>query len=117
MIIMYHPGKVIEIFSSKDKNIDSVDNSTQVMVEMWDENLITILVEAHLNDKLKKEDVVLVDYRPNEQHIPRMVVNKVLKGPLAKTAWSIYKDHFKKRKTPQTPVLVNKVSSKQPYVG
>lgn len=112
---MYHPGRVLDIFSAKDKNIDSVDNTTQVMLEMWDENLITVMVEPHLNEKLKKDDIVLVDYRPTEgRPIPKMTVVKLLRGTSAKNVWSTYKDFYKKRKQPQTPV---ERAQKQHYVG
>ena len=115
LIPMYHPGRVLDIFSSKDKNIESVDNTTQAMLEMWDENLITVLVEPHLNEKIKKEDIVLVDYRPmSGRPIPKMTVTKVLKSTAGKNIWSTYKDFFKKRKQPQTPV---ERAQKQHYVG
>lgn len=112
---MYHPGRVIDVFSPRDKNIDSVDNTTQAMLEMWDENLITVLVEPHLNEKLRKEDIVLVDYRPMQgRPIPKMTVVKLLRGTSAKNLWTVYKDFYKKRKQIQTPV---EKAHKQHYVG
>ncbi|MBI2971650.1 MAG: hypothetical protein HYY37_04510 [Candidatus Aenigmarchaeota archaeon] len=112
---MYHPGKVIEIFNSKDKAIEAVDNSTQVMLEMWDDNLITVLVEPHLGDKVKKDDIVLVDYRPMANRpVPKMTVVKVLKGAVAKNMWGTYKDHHKKRNVQQS---IPRMRQNQPYVG
>ena len=116
---MYHPGRVIEVFSHRDKSVDSIDNSTQVMLEMWDDNLITVLVEPHLDGKLKKDYIVLVDYRPMpDKPVPRMTVVKVLRGETAKSTWKTYKDHHKKRNVGM-PVPTNRVTHevKQPYVG
>lgn len=114
---MYHPGRVIEVFSTRDKNIESIDNTTQAMVEMWDDNLITVLVEPHLGDKVRKEDVVLVDYRPLPNvTVPRMTVVKVLKGTLARQAWTTYRDHFMK-KNQRSTIPLTRAKTKQPYVG
>lgn len=119
---MYHPGKVMEIFNSKDKNVKSADASTQALLEMWDENMITVLVETQLNKDIKKGDVVLVDYRPlNNTPTPRLTVTKILRGTSGKETWNVYKDHFRKQKA--KPV-VQKVSAsalshpqEQHYVG
>ena len=116
---MYHPGKVIEVFSPKDRNVESIDSTTQAMLEMWDDNLITVMVEPQLDGKLKKDSVVLVDYRPMpDKAVPRMTVVKILKGETAKSTWSKYRDHHKKRNQPQTPVTDRVTHEvKQPYVG
>ena len=116
---MYHPGRVLEVFSTKDKNIDGVDTSTQAMLEMWDENLITVLVEAQISSKIKKDDVVLVDYRPMQsQPVPRMTVIKILRGPAAKRTWGVYKDHHSKRRVVATQGgLKQPKMPKQSYVG
>ena len=116
-IIMYHPGRVLEVFSTKDKNIDATDGTTQAMLEMWDDNLITVLVETQLSAKVKKDDIVLVDYRPMQsQPVPKMTVIKILKGPVAKRTWSTYKDHHSKRKVVTTQGMKPKMP-KQSYVG
>jgi hypothetical protein len=112
---MYHPGKVIDIFHNNDKNIHAVDSTVQAMLEMWDENLITVLVDPVLNTKVSKDDVVLVDYRPFENKaVPKMIVTKILKGSKAKQTWKIYKDQYKKMKKPQS---MPRIESRQPYVG
>ena len=116
---MYHPGRVLEVFSTKDKNIYATDESTQAMLEMWDDNLITVLVEPQLDGKLKKDSIVLVDYRPmQDKAVPRMTVVKILRGEVAKATWSKYKDHHKKRNA-VTPAGSDRVTHevKQPYVG
>ena len=53
---MYHPGKILNVYKEK--------NNTQATVEMWDENLFTLHVANNIASKVKKNDIVLVDYRP-----------------------------------------------------
>ncbi len=110
---MYHIGRVVEIFSSDDKSVVSFDNSVQAMLDMWDENLITVGVDSHLSKSLKKDDVVLVDYT-NTQTGPRMVVVKVLRGELAKRSWKQYRDQFEKMRSKGVSM---KNVPKQSYVG
>ena len=97
---MYHPGKVLENFNSKDKSISSADESTQATLDMWDENIITFSVAPKLAGKIKKGDVALVDYRPISDSIgiPKHVIIKILSGNKGKELWSIYKDYLKKKK-------------------
>ncbi len=118
---MYHPGKVVEVFSPKDKkSVESIDNSIQALLEMWDDNLITVLVEPQLDGKIKKDSIVLVDYRPMpDKAVPRMSVVKVLRGETAKATWNRYRDHHKKRNAVQTPINMDRATHevKQTYVG
>ena len=109
---MYHIGRVLEVFSGDDKSIVGFDNTVQAMLDMWDENLITVGVDSHLGKSLKKDDVVLVDYTATQTG-PRMVVVKVLRGELAKRSWKQYKEQFEKMRTKGTVKNVNK----QSYVG
>ncbi len=95
---MYHPGRVIEVFSPSDKNIQSSDNATQVMLDMWDDNLITVSVEAHISNSIKKDDIVLVDYSTQ-----KLIASKILKGVFGKSVWTKYKDFFSKRKGKSIP--------------
>jgi len=105
---MYHPGIVLEILSSDNKNVVAVDKSTQATLKMWDENLITVLVDSKIGKNLKRNDIVLVDYRPvPNTSAPKLTVIKILKGNLAKTTWDTYKKHLKKFK-------VKKLDSKKP---
>lgn len=110
---MYHIGRVVEVFTGDDKNTVTFDNTIQAMLDMWDENLITVGVDSHLSKAIKKDDIVLVDYTTTQTG-PRMVVVKVLKGELARRSWKQYKDHFERMRTKgPTPRSVNK----QSYVG
>lgn len=106
----YHPGKVVQIYSPTDKSIKSADDSEQVMLEMWDDNVVTVSVEEGLEGKLKKGAVVLVDYTPMAANspVPKMTVTKVLKGEIAKKTWDRYVTFHKTRKgvssvAPPTP--------------
>ena len=97
---MYHPGKVIEILSNGDKNIKSSDETTQAVVEMQDENQCTFLVEEKLNNKVKKGDIVLIDYRPisDKMLVPRHTVIKILNNKLGLEVWHSYKRYHEKNK-------------------
>jgi hypothetical protein len=97
---MFHPGKVLKVFSPEDKDVHSADGSTQAMLLMWDENLLTLQVDPHIAEKIKEEDIVLADYSPVASNVPapKMIITKILKGESAERAWKEYKEHFKKRK-------------------
>src|SRR3989344_6677104 len=90
---MYHPGKVVEIYSPKSKHVKASDNLVQTMLEMWDENIITVSVDKKLASTIGKDDVVLVDYTT-----PKLRVIKILKEDTAKTTWKKYKEQFNRRK-------------------
>ena len=110
---MYHVGRVIEVFSSEDKNIVTFDSNAQAMLDMWDENLITVGIDFHLSKSIKKDDIVLVDYTATQTG-PRMVIVKLLRGEVGKRAWKQYKDHFERMRT-KGPAA--KAVTKQSYVG
>ena len=115
--VMFHIGKVMEIFTGDDKSIIAFDNSTQALLDMWDENMITLAIDPHISKSIKKEDVVLVDYTATQTG-PRMVVVKILRGELGKRAWKQYKEHFDKIRTGKSPVPTKNIASnKQSYVG
>jgi hypothetical protein len=119
LISMYHPGIVLEVFKTKDKNVQSADNSTQATLEMWDDNLITVLVESQLSKTIKKSDIVLVDYRPMQNTpVPRLTVTKILRGTAGKDIWKRYREYQKKVKTSKTPIQMQKLPVPQEhYVG
>src|SRR3989344_2557178 len=90
---MFHPGKVLTVLRNDDKGV-------QAVVLMWDDNLLTVEVEPVLADKIKDNDVVLLDYSPKYQTIPvpKQVVVKILRGDVAKKVWNDYAEKVKKRK-------------------
>ena len=111
---MYHVGRVLEVFSGDDKNVVAFDNTAQALLDMWDENMITVVIDSHLTKSIKKDDVVLVDYTA-AQTGPRMVVVKILRGEVAKRTWKFYKDNFEKLRAKGQ--IKAAASNKQSYVG
>jgi len=109
---MYHVGRVMEIFSGDDKSVIAFDNSAQALLDMWDENMITVAIDSHLSKSIKKDDIVLVDYTATQTG-PRMVVIKILRGEVAKRTWKNYKDNFEKLRAKGQI----KQPNKQSYVG
>ena len=116
---MFHPGVVIEIFK-KSKDIKSVDNSIQVTLEMWDENILTFNVTTTLAKDIKENDIVLVDYSPISEKIPipKHKVVKILKGKKGVKMWNKYKA-FLRKKRPQAPTVQKSIikSPPQQYIG
>lgn len=111
---MYHIGRVVEVFLGDDKSIVAFDNSVQTLLDMWDENLITVAVDSHLSRQIKKDDIVLVDYTATQTG-PRMVAVKILRGDVAKRTWKQYKEHFEKMRAKGQIKAV--AANKQSYVG
>lgn len=111
---MYHIGRVVEVFSGDDKSVIAFDNSVQALLDMWDENLITVAVDSHLSKQIKKDDIVLVDYTATQTG-PRMVVVKVLRGETAKRSWKQYKEHFERMRAKGQ--IKAAAANKQSYVG
>jgi hypothetical protein len=116
-MVYFHPGKVLEIFSPKDKYIETADSSIQAVVETWDENIITYLVDSKLADKIKVGDIVLIDYNPTKDKPtrPKMVICKILYGEKAKKTWKAYKEYLKKR--PKIKRATPAQAIKPPYIG
>lgn len=116
--MMYHPGKVIEIFSI-GKGIKSNDSSVQITLEMWDENIITFNISPKLGKIVKEGDIAIVDYSPKSEKlpIPKHEIVKVLQGTAGNKMWRKYKDFLKKRKPTATiaPQSVQKPSLQ--YIG
>ncbi len=101
---MFHPGRVVEVLSPKSRNIDSSEDNTQVMLNMWDDNLFTFNVASEIADKVSTDDIVLVDYSPISQGspVPKRIVTKVLKGGTAKKIWDNYKAYYAKKEAAKT---------------
>jgi hypothetical protein len=106
---MYHVGKIIEILSPKDREIISCDDSVQAVVEMWDENILTVSVEDTLKEKVKIKDLVLVDYKPMSEKlaVPKQLIIKIIRGKKSDAIWKQYKDFHHKGKV-LTPKAENR---------
>jgi len=101
---IYHPGKVIAVYNPTSKDVVGSDNSTQALVEMWDENMFTCDVEKAIASKLKEGDVVLIDYNPvsPKTMIPKQSVTKILRGAIAKKTMERYAEIHRKKKAQDT---------------
>lgn len=115
---MYHPGKVLKIFSSKEREVKG-DATTQALVEMWDENLFTFLVDAKIAGDVKEGDIVLVDYTSASQssHIPRHVIVKILRGKTADTIWKEYKKYDDKKRKAIAKQAASQIPQQPEYFG
>ena len=85
---MYHLGKVVMVFDETDKGA-SADNSVQVMLEMWDENYVTVVVHPSLQNQIKENSYVLVRYSQPEE-----IVVRVLTPKTGKAMWDKIKDYI-----------------------
>ena len=93
---MFRPGQ---------KEIISADSSVQATVLMWDENLLTIGVDAAISEKIKENDVVLVDYNPlySTSPVPKQIIVKIVRGEISKKIWKQYEDYHKLKKAEAEP--------------
>ena len=110
--MIHHPAEVLEIFRPNDKDIRSADEDTLATVKMWDDNILTLVVEQKISTDINVGDKVLVDYRPvsiptsaNIPMIAKQTITKILKGKRAEIVWKEYKKFFEQqRQRPQTTV-------------
>ena len=103
---MYHIGTVQHIISPIGKGIISSDASVQVVVRMWDENLLIIGVDKKISKSIKKGDYVLADYTPmspNSNH-RKLLITKILPIEEGSKIWAEFQDEIERRKLrPQQP--------------
>lgn len=98
---MYHPGKVIEVIRPSEKEVASSDTSVQAVLDMWDENILTLEVSPKISSKIKEGQVALVDYRPDEKFeapVPKHLIVKILEGKKAKKVWGAYTEMQERKK-------------------
>jgi len=114
----HHPGKVMDIYSAGDRNIVSAGTSIQAMVRMWDGHTLVINVEPRLKGKIRKGDIVLVDYYPAEKFdrpIPKILITKILRGEPARKIVEEYKSYFKRTRRMKREGPAEKVHER--YIG
>ena len=98
------------------KDAVSCDKSVQATLRMWDDNVLTMLVDARIAGKLREGDMVLCDYRPEKglaAPIPRNVVIKILRGKVAERMWHEYKEVHDKRRRHDS----RESQAQQSYIG
>ena len=101
---MYHIGVVEKLIRHSDKGIYAAENTTQALVKMWDEGIITVLVHPMLNGQIKEKDYVLVRFAPqaSEETIVKILPKKT--GEYLKDYYKKFID-AKKKKEPQPQKL------------
>jgi hypothetical protein len=119
--MMYHPGKVIEVFGS-EQGVKSLDSTIQVTLEMWDENVLTFNISTKLGKVVKDGDIAIVDYSPQSEKlpVPKHEIVKILKGNKGKEMWKKYKEYLKKMKPDKATNPIAPVSVQRPnvqYIG
>jgi hypothetical protein len=113
---MYHPGKIIAVLSPKEKGTISSDSSVQATLYMWDENILTMMVDKKIASHLKEGDIVLADYRPEPGFsvpVPKNVVVKILRGKSAEKMWKEYRDMYERKKRREA----REKEAEQSYIG
>lgn len=101
MVLLYLPGKIIEVLK-EGKDVESFDSTiVHALVEAWDDNTIIAIAQPNLNEKIKKGDFVLLEMNVPVPGLTRFIIVKILKGQAAKTIWKSFKDKLEKLKEPK----------------
>ena len=108
---MYHVGLVQHIIAPSVKGVVSSDASVQVVVRMWDENLLILEVDKKIGKIVKKGDYALADYTPlsaNSNH-RKLSITKILPLDVGSKVWAEFQDELMRRQSrvqhaPQQPV-------------
>lgn len=125
--MIHHPGEVIEVLRPTDSDIKSADKDTLATLRMWDENIMTLVVDPKIASKIKAGDKVLVDYRPTglpegaEKPLAmaqRQRVTKILGSKRGEKIWMEYREFFMRMKKPVTqPQQQYHQKQPQSYIG
>jgi len=107
--MIHHPGEVLAVFRPEDNDVKSADKDTLATVKMWDENIMTFVVDASIASEIKQGDKVLVDYRPHNIStgekpaiVQKQLVTKIIRGEKADTIWKEYKRWYSVQKQKAT---------------
>ncbi len=91
---MYHLGKVIKIYRSREKEL-----GIQATLEMWDENILTLEVDKKISKEIRENSYVFVDYRPISGTVtPMQLVKRVLSKEEGPAIWERYKQRLEQIK-------------------
>ncbi|MBI4052798.1 MAG: hypothetical protein HY394_02050 [Candidatus Diapherotrites archaeon] len=103
---MFHVGTVVKVLGKNDKSVIAADYSTQALLEMWDENIITLTVDEKLVSEIKEKDIVLVDYSPSilgSNAVPKHTITKILRGKTGEETLKAYERFHRERKKQAVP--------------
>lgn len=99
--MLHHPGEVMAVFKPSDKDVKSSDSDVLATLRMWDDNILTLVVENKIASDLKQGDKVLVDYRPynvgsaqKPALAQKQLVTKIIRGSRAEGIWREYRKYF-----------------------
>jgi len=94
MNMVYHPGRVLKVFQ------DSAGKNVQATVEFWDDNIHTLKIEDSIEEKVKEDSFVLVDYYPTKEqpHRPNFLIVNVISDKEANEIWKKYKELLAKKR-------------------
>ena len=105
---MYHPGKVLDVFNPKDKNIKCAEGTTQALIEMWDENMIIFRASAQIAKDVKEGQHVLVDYSPvpvGGAPVPRHEIVAIISEAKGKKMLAKLKDSAEEKRKLRQPTV------------
>lgn len=96
--MIHHPAEVLAVFKPGNKSVKSSDADTLATVKMWDDNILTLVVDTSIANELNEGDKVLVDYRPQNLGtadkpvvVQKQLVTKIIRGDRADLIWKEYK--------------------------
>ena len=89
----------MKLLSPADRDVIAADENLHALVEMWDENIFTVIVDAKIAQKIKEGDVVIIDYYPisAQSPVPKRIITKILRGKPASFLWDTYKSYHKRQ--------------------
>lgn len=97
------------IFRPSDKDVKSSDSDVLATLKMWDENILTLVVDSKIASEVKEGDKVLVDYRPyniasaqKPALAQKQLVTKIIRGARAEAMWKEYRKYYSAQKQKAT---------------
>lgn len=98
---MYHLGKVIHIMYPDEKGSKFTEQTSQALVEMWDDNMIIFKVNPSISKDIKENDYVSVDYSPvavGGAPVPKHEIIAIVNEAKAKKIWAKMKEKLEEKK-------------------
>ena len=122
--MIFHPGKVLDVYFDGKRFLKGRSkkdfSEVHALVEMWDENIFFLKVSPVIAGKIKKDDIVLVDYAPisDKIPIPKQLICKILSISQGNFLWQTFKDKFKKKKKEKSgSKIIGKKENFGSYMG
>lgn len=75
-------------------------DSTEVVIRMWDENLMILGVDKKISKKIKKGDYAITDYNPLTPMSPyrKMLITKILPHDEGSKIWLEFRNESDRKK-------------------